>query len=248
MRAPGLSSRRVELNDSRQPPSLLHLLQPLGQRKKDFVMNKLSLTALIVGSGLALAGGVLAGPDCHDGKGAGRMGQLDANKDGKVNLAELIAAKQSWLSAVDANKDGVATRPEIDASLQARRTEHVSKMFTEQDANKDGRISREESRMPARWFAKVDANNDGNLTREELMQRPARHGAEGHHGKVADMDANGDGKIDAGEVKSAAERTLKRLDQNTDGTLDATELKQHGRHGGPGRGKQAPSPTGTQRS
>jgi len=36
-------------------------------------MNKLSLTALVLGSGLALAGTVLAGSDCHAGKGAGRM-------------------------------------------------------------------------------------------------------------------------------------------------------------------------------
>jgi Ca2+-binding EF-hand superfamily protein len=220
-------------------------------------MNKLSLTALILGSGLALAGSVLAGTDCHEGKGSGRMGQLDTNKDGKVSLAELVASQQSWLSGVDGNKDGVATRSEIDASRQARQTEHVNKMFTEQDANKDGRISREESRMPARRFERIDANNDGNLTREELTQRPARPDAahaDGRHGKVAEMDANSDGKIDTGEVKAAAERTLKRLDKNGDGTLDATELSQHGRHrggpdrGGPGRGNAAPAPTGTQRS
>jgi Ca2+-binding EF-hand superfamily protein len=179
------------------------------------------------------------------------MGRLDANKDGKVGLAELIAAKQSWLSAVDGNKDGVATRTEIDASRQARQTEHLNKMFTEQDTNKDGRISREESRMPARWFTRVDADADGNLTREELTQHRGRRDttrADGQHGKVADMDANSDGKIDAAELKAAAERTLKRLDQNGDGTLDATELRKHGHHGGPGRGKPAPAPTGTQRS
>jgi len=214
-------------------------------------MNKLSLTALILGSGLALAGSVLAGTDCHEGKGADRMSQLDANKDGKVSLAELIASKQSWLSTVDGNKDGVATRAEIDASLQARRTEHIDQMFTEQDTNKDGRISREESRMPARWFASIDTNNDGILTREELTQRPGRPdaaNAQGHQGKLAEMDANGDGKIDAGEVKADAERMLKRLDQNGDGTLDATELRQRGHHGGPHRGQGKPAPTGTQRS
>jgi Ca2+-binding EF-hand superfamily protein len=222
-------------------------------------MNKLSLTALILGSGLALAGSVLAGTaatagtDCHEGKGAGRMGQLDTNKDGKVSLAELVASKQSWLSGVDGNKDGVATRAEIDAGMQARHTEHLDKMFADQDTNKDGRISREESHMPARWFARIDANNDGNLTREELMQHPGRPDAahaKGHNGKVSEMDANSDGKIDAAEVKSAAERMLKRLDKNGDGTLDATELSQgHGRHhGGPGRGKTAPPPTGTQAS
>jgi Ca2+-binding EF-hand superfamily protein len=226
--------------------------------KKDFVMNKLSLTALILGSGLALAGSVLAGTggaDCHGGKGIDRMGQLDTNKDGKVSLAELVASKQSWLSKLDSNKDGVATQAELDAGMQARRTEHINELFAEQDTNKDGRISREESRLPARWFTRVDANNDGNLTPEEFTQRPARPDAahaEGHHGKVSEMDANSDGKIDAAEVKSAAERMLKRLDKNGDGTLDATELVQQGHggrhHGGPGRGNGAPNPTATQAS
>jgi Ca2+-binding EF-hand superfamily protein len=215
-------------------------------------MNKLSLTALILGSGLALAGSVLAGTDCHAGKGAARIGGLDTNKDGKVSLAELVAAKQSWLSQVDSNKDGVATQAEIDASRQVHRAERVNKLFSEQDTNKDGRISREESRMPARWFALVDANHDGNLTREELTQRHGRPDAaraDGHDGKVGEMDANGDGKIDAGELKSAAERTLKRLDQNGDGSLDATELSHGGHHHrGPGRENAAPAPAGTQRS
>ena len=183
------------------------------------------------------------------------LNALDTNKDGKVSLAELVASKQSWLSAMDGNKDGVATQAEIDAGRQARRAEHLDKMFAGQDTNKDGRIGREESHMPARWFARVDANNDGNLTREELAQHPGRrdgkgHDGKGHDGKVSEMDANSDGKIDAGEVKSAAERMLKRLDKNADGTLDATELGQgHGRHhGGPRRGNPAPNPTGTQAS
>jgi Ca2+-binding EF-hand superfamily protein len=155
---------------------------------------------------------------------------------------------------VDSNKDGVATRAEIDAGMQARRSAHINEMFSERDTNKDGRISREESSMPARWFTRLDSNNDGNLTREELTQRPGRPDAahaERQHGKVSEMDTNSDGKIDAAEVKSAAERMLKRLDKNGDGTLDATELSQqgHGRHhGDPGRGKAAPNPAATQAS
>jgi Ca2+-binding EF-hand superfamily protein len=203
-------------------------------------MNKLSLTALIVGSGLALAGTVLAGPDCHDGKaGAGRMGRMDTNNDGKVTLAELVESKQSWLREVDTNKDGNATRAEIEASVSARRTEHVNQLLERQDQNKDGRISREESKMPERWFARTDANSDGNLTREELSQRGKHAGgkhAGGKHAKVTEMDANADGKIDASELKSSAERMLKRLDKNADGALQGDELSRRGGHGrGPGK-------------
>lgn len=218
-------------------------------------MNKLSLTALILGSGLVFAGPVLAGPDCHGDKGgAGRMGHFDTNKDGKVTLAEVVESKQGWLREVDGNKDGVATRAEIEASVQAQRTKHVNERFTQQDKNKDGRISKDESQMPERWFARTDSNSDGVLTREELSQRPGKHGG-GKQGKVTDMDANADGKIDASEVKSSAERMLKRLDQNADGTLEESELKWrgHGRgqRGGGHHGEQQQgakdAPTGAQR-
>jgi Ca2+-binding EF-hand superfamily protein len=209
-------------------------------------MNKLSLTALILGSGLAVAGTVLAGPDCQDGKGgAGRMGHFDTNKDGKVTLAELVESKQSWLREVDGNKDGVATRAEIEASVQAQRTKHVNELFTEQDKNKDGRISKEESKMPERWFARTDTNSDGVLTREELSQHPGKHPA-GKQAKVTDMDANSDGKIDAAEVKSSAERMLKRLDQNADGTLEGDELKWRGHgHGRGDKGQRGSEQQGT---
>lgn len=221
-------------------------------------MNKLSLTALIFGSGLALAGTVVAGQDRHDSKGtAGRMGRLDTNKDGKVTLAELVESKQTWLREVDSNKDGAATRAEIEASMQARRTQHVTELIARQDQNKDGRISREESRMPERWFARADANSDGQLTREELSQRRGKHG-EGKHGagkqaKLMEMDANSDGKIDAAEVKGSAERMLKRLDKNADGTLQGDELKWrghgrgHGKHRGEQHQGQQETPAGGQR-
>ncbi|MEY4546887.1 MAG: hypothetical protein RL685_3082 [Pseudomonadota bacterium] len=209
-------------------------------------MNKLSLTALILGSGLAVAGTVLAGPDCQHGKGgAGRMGHFDTNKDGKVTLAELVESKQTWLREVDGNKDGVATRAEIETSVQAQRTKHTNEMFTEQDKNKDSRISKEESKMPERWFARTDTNSDGALTREELSQNPGKHRA-GKQVKAADMDANSDGKIDAAEVKSSAERMMKRLDQNSDGTLEGDELKWRGHgHGRGGKGQRGGEQQGT---
>ena len=216
-------------------------------------MKKLTLTALVIGSGLALAGTVLAGTDCHAGKGGGRMGHLDADKDGKVTLAEIVQSKQSWLRDFDANKDGAVTRAEFDAGFQARRGEHLNQMFAKQDTNKDGVISREESAMPGRWFARIDANSDGKLTREELSREPVRPGAHGGErgGMFSKLDTNGDGKVDATETKANAEQMLKRLDKNGDGSLDASELNQHGGHGRPGprgHGDGSKGPAGTQPS
>ena len=121
------------------------------------------LLAFIIG--LALAGTVLAGTDCHAGKGGGRMSHLDTDQDGKVTLAEIVQSKQSWLRDFDANKDGAVTRAEFDAGFQARRSEHIDQMLARQDTNKDGVISREESAMPARWFARIDTGRPGEACR-----------------------------------------------------------------------------------
>ena len=184
-------------------------------------MNKLSITALVFGSGLALAGAALAGPDCDGGKTkAGRMSQLDANKD------------------------GVATRAELEARFATGHAERIKKLFESRDTNKDGRLTREESHMPERWFARSDTNSDGSLTREELAQRAGRPGSPAGHraGKLAQLDSNSDDKVDAAEIKAAAERMLGRLDQNKDGVLSAEELgRNKGRHHGHGGHGGAPS-------
>jgi len=209
-------------------------------------MNKLSITALVFGSGLALAGAALAGPDCGAGKAkAGRMSQLDSNKDGKVTLVELTQSKQSWLREVDANKDGVATRAELDARFAAGHAERMTKRFDSKDTNKDGRLTREESHLPERWFSRADANKDGSVTREELAQHPrGKAGAPGGQrgGKLAQLDTNSDDKIDDAEIKNAAARMLQRLDRNKDGVLSADELgRNKGRHRGHGGQRGAPS-------
>jgi Ca2+-binding EF-hand superfamily protein len=207
-------------------------------------MKKHCLSALIVGSGLALAGTALAGPDCGGkaGKGAAeRFERLDANKDGKVTLAELTQSKESWLGKMDANKDGVATAAEVQQSHEAMRAERVTRMFEKRDADKDGRLTSAESQMPERWFARSDANNDGALTVAELAARPARgkgdqsgksQGKRGG-GQLAHLDQNDDGKVERDEVRQAATRMLERLDRNADGSLTSEEL---GR-GGAGHGK-----------
>jgi Ca2+-binding EF-hand superfamily protein len=206
-------------------------------------MKKYYLTASILGSGLLLAGSALAGgPDCDKGGkgGAGQFTRLDSNKDGKVTLAELTQSKEGWLSQIDLNKDGVATPAEIEASHASRRTQHIERMFERKDANKDGRLTREESRMQAAGFAKADTNNDGALTPAELAQAPGRgqRGPAAKHargaGRGAHMDQNGDGKVELEEVRKAAARMLERLDQNSDGSLTAEEL---GKHRGKGHGK-----------
>jgi Ca2+-binding EF-hand superfamily protein len=220
-------------------------------------MNDYRKTALILGSSLAIAGSVfagvaLAGGD-HDkadgrGRGAARFEQIDTNKDAKISLAELTASRESWLAKVDTNKDGVATQAEIDASMASNRKEHLQKMFEREDANKDGRLTREETRLPSAWFEKSDANKDGALTPAELAEarknmhaeKKARHGA----GKSGRFDENGDGKVERQELRTAAANQFARLDANKDGSLSSDEFRaqRHGKHRrGHGNGPEAPA-------
>jgi Ca2+-binding EF-hand superfamily protein len=208
-------------------------------------MNKYHYTALILGSGLAIAGSAFAGADGCDrsgekaghgerGRGA-RFAEVDTNKDGKVSLAELTASRESWLTKVDTNKDGVATQPEIEASFSARRQEHAQKMFAREDANKDGRLTRDESRMPSAWFERADVNKDGALTLAELTEArkiaAADKGASKGpgSGKHQGFDANADGKVDREELRTAAANQFAQLDKNKDGSLTRDEFRMHRR-------------------
>lgn len=207
-------------------------------------MNKKYSSALaIIFSAAALAGTAAAGGGHAHGGGKDRMTKLDANKDGKVTLAELTQSKQSWLAEVDTNKDGAATTAELEAHSKAQREKHVQELFQRKDANRDGRLSREESGMPERWFDRNDENKDDALTPAELATGRGKggkhHGDNRRGGKHARLDANSDGKIDRAEVTQSAAQMLQRLDKNTDGTLSAEELSAgHKRphHGGKPRG------------
>jgi Ca2+-binding EF-hand superfamily protein len=223
-------------------------------------MNKKHLTALMVGSGLLIAGGAFAGAaaagdeGCNrahtKGRGAAHFTEIDTNKDGKINLAELTASRESWLTKVDTNKDGVATQAEIDTASQAGRAEHAKARFERDDANKDGRLTREETRMPSAWFEKADANKDGALTLAELTE--ARKAAGFKHrgdrgGKTTRFDQNGDGKVERQELKKQAAEQFARLDVNKDGSLTGEEFRMRG-HRGHGRGGAQGQPDGAKPS
>lgn len=211
-------------------------------------MKKQHVGALALISVMAVTGSALAGTDCGEAarKGDRRMERLDANKDGKVTLPELTQARQNWLTEVDGNKDGAATRAELEAHAKAQHQKRIKTMFERKDANKDGRLTRDESRMPARWFERADANRDGAVTGAELAQAPKHAGKDaagarrkGAGDKLGPMDQNGDGKVERTEVTAAAARMLERLDRDSDGALSAEELRTRGKgrgHHGAGKG------------
>ncbi|WP_170976327.1 EF-hand domain-containing protein [Rhizobium sp. FKL33] len=121
--------------------------------------------------------------------------RLDTNKDGKVSKQEMEAAMNTTLSVVDANKDGFLSKQEVEAgkdalkayrqkvkaepnanlAAPARLPNGVIKHFDKIDANKDGKLSKEElDRVADRMFQRRDANKDGFITAQEFLATKAK--------------------------------------------------------------------------
>ena len=92
-----------------------------------------------------------------------RFEYLDANNDGRIERSE-------WHSSVDAfrwldrNNDGVLSRREVVGNETTRQSDQFGNI----DANRDGRVSRDEWQWSRRSFDRYDRNGDGVLSRAEL--------------------------------------------------------------------------------
>jgi len=125
------------------------------------------------------------------------------------------------------------------------------------DANRDGAIDRAEAAKHPRLaerFDRLDRNQDGRLTRDERGQRHGMHhrGGKRHHGGIAHLDTDRDGRISRAEFalmetrmaerkarhaertgKSGAKRDwhapmdFTAIDANRDGYLVRAELRAH---------------------
>ena len=132
-------------------------------------------TSLAAAFAVSLAAPALAAPD-GPARGERMFERLDANKDG-VLTADELGARVERLMEADANKDGKLTKAEIRDFHEARMAEHEKRRFP--DENGDGVVSRSEwSKSRDAAFDELDANKDGKLTREELE---AAHGMHRHH-------------------------------------------------------------------
>jgi EF hand len=150
----------------------------------------LGLTAGGVLEGTALAGqpadGAQQGQQTHGKHGhhramspAAMVERFDANRDGKLAVAELPKKMQKRLDTADTNKDGFLSVDEI----KAKREQHAMARFAKRDTNGDGALS--EPEVGARGWAHLkvaDSNNDARVTFAELREARAAGKMKGAHG------------------------------------------------------------------
>jgi hypothetical protein len=108
--------------------------------------------------------------------GGGRYGEMDANGDGMVSKSEFDDYHSRQFNEMDGNKDGKLTLDEMNAGpkmpMGNSATAHLDRRFNAADSNHDGGLDRTESgAMPmlSMYFDEVDANKDGKVTRQEYF-------------------------------------------------------------------------------
>jgi Ca2+-binding EF-hand superfamily protein len=163
----------------------------------------------------------------------GTMKRLDKDGDGKISGDEIPTRGANAWKRMDRNQDGAIDAAELSAAYAARRGgprgENVGKRIARMDADKDGRISRDEWKGPADAFTRIDTDQDGFLSKDEVevlakgMRRREGWKRGPSEALFRRMDADGDRRITREEWKLNPELFAK-FDANGDGVITADEV------------------------
>ncbi len=124
---------------------------------------------------------------------------IDADKNGALTEAEVDTYRAAQMTRADANADGKLDAAELVAMQEQARaemmTERATRMITRFDTDADGLLSAAELAAGPRMqtiFERMDANSDGSVTAAEAEagrdQMAGRMMRRGHHGPQGGPD------------------------------------------------------------
>jgi Ca2+-binding EF-hand superfamily protein len=198
-------------------------------------MNGLRMKAALTGAllGTLFAGSAIAGESAdppadaraqREGLVNAFFERMDTNKDAQVTRLEAELASRSLFARLDGNGDGEITKAEAESAARAVRKEELAAHFKTLDANRDGRLTVEESKLPAAFFERLDADKDRSVTLEEFQAMPAMGGAK-QQLEFDRADLNHDGKVTRDEGGRSAQERFDLIDTNKDNVITRPELE-----------------------
>ena len=101
--------------------------------------------------------------------------EADSNGDRAISKDEFNAFQSKHFEKMDANSDGKISHGEMESGHNKHTesgTTHLDKRFNKADANHDGGLDRTEAEMMpmlSTYFSEVDANKDSKVTRQEYF-------------------------------------------------------------------------------
>lgn len=167
-------------------------------------------------------------------RGGGFM--LDAQGGPSFSFPNIDANRDSWITRdewnmggadftrLDSNRDDRISRFEFErdtAAYGANRYRYTPEQFHTFDLNRDGWVTRPESRMTTIEFDRFDANRDNRISRFEF-DTVATVSAPSSNDRFATVDVNNDGSLTRSEWRGT-EAGFTRLDANRDNHLSRAE-------------------------
>jgi Ca2+-binding EF-hand superfamily protein len=138
--------------------------------------------------GCGMQGGGMRDGGMREGGPFLNFDQIDADKDGKITLAEMEAFRAARFAGADANADGNLSAEELvamhEAERAARQLQRSTDMIAKFDTNADGALSAEELPQPGNFdqlFDRIDTDKDGAISKAEADAAMEMMG--GHRGK-----------------------------------------------------------------
>ncbi len=101
-----------------------------------------------------------------------RMKEADADGDGKVTKAELVAAQEARLSKHDTDNDGALSLDEFTPLWVDFNKQRIVRGFQFLDRDGDGKVTDAEmKRVVDRIVARADRNDDGAISKDDFKRR-----------------------------------------------------------------------------